>query len=357
VAQEYPSIANRYVAGGIPRHVVLDNGAAQWSRTTEQVAFDLDMSISYTAPRTPWAKSRVEGMFEVLNRTLLREMPGFVLAKDMHEYDPTKHGCMGLRHFLHVLHVWLVDVFMQEPHGLLMQSPAELWEEGTRNHPPSFVARSQDLGLLFGIYEEGRLDHRGVRYENLYYHSTELHALRRRYGDKLAVEVKVDPSNLGAVHARIPGAESGWVRAEAALASYADNLSLHQHKLIQKFAREKFGEVSAIALTRARDDMIQLIENALPAALSIRSNSLIARALGIGTQHIFDNLNHDGELAGLSGPFAGESLNPNNAPTRRPYGSAANGGNEEGRGDRETVARPRVPRTFDGDHSLKGVVP
>lgn len=353
VAREYPSISNRYVAAGIPRHVVFDNGLAQWGQTIEQVGFDLDMSISYTMPRTPWFKARVEGMFEVLNRTLLREMPGFVLANDMHEYDPTKHGCMGFRHFLYVLHAWLVDVFMQEPQGLLMQSPATLWEEGTRDLAPSFLSRSQDLDLLFGIKRMGRLDHRGVRFENLRYHSPDLHDLRRRYGDKPDVEIKVNPSNLGVVHVRVPGAASGWVRAEATWASYAENLSLHRHKLNQKNARDRFGKVSAPGLIQAQERLHELIADALPAALSIRSSSLIARTLGIGTQHVFDNLNHDGEIVALSGPFAGENLNPAGpAGPRRPRSVEEDCDVE--RDGRERPPRPRAPRTFAGDHSLKG---
>lgn len=94
----------------------------------------------------------------------------------------------------------------------------------------------------------GRLDHRGVRFANLRYHSAELQAFRRRYGDKLAVEVKVDPSNLAVIHARLPNTNSGWVRAEAMLLPYAQNLSLHRHQLNQKNARELFGEVSAANL-------------------------------------------------------------------------------------------------------------
>lgn len=332
---------------------MFDNGLAQWGQTIEQVGFDLDMSISYTMPRTPWFKARVEGMFEVLNRTLLREMPGFVLANDMHEYDPTKHGCMGFRHFLYVLHAWLVDVFMQEPQGLLMQSPATLWEEGTRDLAPSFLSRSQDLDLLFGIKRMGRLDHRGVRFENLRYHSPDLHDLRRRYGDKPDVEIKVNPSNLGVVHVRVPGAASGWVRAEATWASYAENLSLHRHKLNQKNARDRFGKVSAPGLIQAQERLHELIADALPAALSIRSSSLIARTLGIGTQHVFDNLNHDGEIVALSGPFAGENLNPaDSAGPRRPRSVEEDC--DVGRDGRERSPRPRAPRTFAGDHSLKG---
>lgn len=354
VAREYPTIVNRYAPAGLPRHVVFDNGLAQWGGTIEQLAFDLDMGISYTRPRTPWFKARVEGMFEVLNRTLLREMPGFVLAKNMHEYDPTVHGCIGLRHFLYILHAWLVDVFMQEPQGAAMQTPAALWEEGTREYPPSFLPRSQDLDLLFGIKRTGRLDHRGVRFANLRYHSPELHALRRRHGDKLGVEVKVDPSNLAFVHVRLPGSDSGWVRAAATDLAYAQNLSLHRHQLNQRNAREQFGDDSAASLRKAQDRLHDLIAEALPAALSIRSSSLIARALGIGTQHIFNNLNHDGELVGLSGPFAGESLNPLNNPGETRAESSALSAAPEQRQQHDGRSRPRARRTFDGDHSLRG---
>lgn len=354
VAREYPTIVNRYAPAGLPRHVVFDNGLAQWGGTIEQLAFDLDMGISYTRPRTPWFKARVEGMFEVLNRTLLREMPGFVLAKDMHEYDPAVHGCIGLRHFLYILHAWLVDVFMQEPQGVSMQTPAALWEEGTRDYPPSFLPRSQDLDLLFGIKRTGRLDHRGVRFANLRYHSPELHALRRQHGDKLAVEVKVDPSNLACVHARLPDSGSGWVRAEATDLTYAQNLSLHRHQLNQRNAREQFGDDSAASLRKAQDRLHELIAEALPAALSIRSSSLIARAIGIGTQHIFNNLNRDGELTGLSGPFAGDSLHPlgatNNSSGRRPSSAPATTLEHQ----QVEASRPRPRRTFEGDHSLKG---
>ena len=354
VAREYPTIVNRYTPAGLPKHVVFDNGLAQWGGTIEQLAFDLDMGISYTRPRTPWFKARVEGMFEVLNRTLLREMPGFVLAKDMHEYNPAVHGCIGLRHFLYILHAWLVDVFMQEPQGVSMQTPAALWEEGTKDYPPSFLPRCQDLDLLFGIKRMGRLDHRGVRFANLRYHSPDLHALRRRHGDKLAVEVKVDPSNLAVVHARLPDSDLGWVRAEATDLSYAQNLSLHRHQLNQRNAREQFGDESAASLRKAQDRLHKLIAEALPAALSIRSNSLIARVLGIGTQHVFNNLDHDGELTGLSGPFSGDTLSPLPGPNNvRVKPKSADPG-PTSRQQQVEVTRPRPRRTFEGDHSLKG---
>ncbi|WP_396594604.1 hypothetical protein [Brevundimonas sp. R86498] len=347
VAREYPDIANTYAPAGIPRKVTFDNGLSQWSNTIEALGLDLKMSIQYATPRTPWFKPRVEGMFNLLNQTILRELPGFVLGKGMHEYDPQKHGCIGLRHLLYLLHVWLVDIYLQEPRGMLLKSPAAAWEEGTREFPPDFLPRSHDLDFVFGIVRSGRLDHRGVRLENLWFQSPELQALRRQHGEKLGVEIKFDPSNLAYVHARIPNRPTGWVRAEAVFKTYAQGLSLHRHKLNQRNAREKFGEVSATNLARAHDFLHELIADALPAAMSIRTNSLIARALGIGTQHAFNNLNHDGELQKMSGPFAGSTLNPLSTPeveARNPSLSPS-----------APIAVPERKRTipaFDGDRLL-----
>ena len=310
VATEYPNIKGRYAPAGVPLTVTFDNGLAQWGRTAQEIGLDLNITIQFARPRTPWFKSRVEGMFRLLNEKLLQEMPGFVLRRDTDrkDYDPTKEGCIGLRHFLYIFHVWLVDVYMQNPQGLLRRTPAELWEEGTSVWPPRLVPRAHDLDVVFGVKRKGRLDHRGVVFEGLRYHSPELHALRKQYGERLDVEVKIDPSDLSRVHARIDR-KSPWVRATASN-SYVDNLSLHRHQLNLRNARERFGDASLNSLRQAEAILRETIATALPAAESIRTNQQIARALGIGTQNIFSALNHDGELGELRGPYAGERLNP-----------------------------------------------
>ena len=315
VATEYPNIRGRYAPAGVPRRVTFDNGLSQWGRTIETIGLDLNMTIQFARPRTPWFKSRVEGMFRLLNEKLLQEMPGFVLRRDIDkkDYDPSKQGCIGLRHFLYIFHTWLVDVYFQQPQGMLLKTPAELWEEGTAIWPADLVPRAHDLDILFGIKRKGRLDHRGVVFENLRYHSPELHALRRHKGESLTVEVKIDPADLGQVHARIDTA-SPWVRATATAAGYANGLSLHRHKLNLLNARDRFRDTSMTNLMRADALLRETIADALPAAESIRNNQHIARALGIGTQNLFGSLNHNGELGNLRGPFAGQQLNPFAAP-------------------------------------------
>lgn len=351
IAQEYPRIKGRYEPAGVPRRVTFDNGLCQWGKTIETVGLDLNMTIQFARPRTPWFKPRVEGSFKLLNTKLLQEMPGFVLGKgiDRKDYDPVKQGCIGIRHFLYIFHVWLVDIYLQQPQGMFGRTPASLWEEGTRHSPPDFLPRRHDLDLLFGILRDGRLDHRGVVFENLRYHSPELHALRRRSGGKLDVQVKVDPSDLGALHVRLDRS-SGWIRAEAVDQIYAQGLSLHRHKLNLRNAREKFDDTSAEGLRRAQAFMHELIAEALPAAMSIRTNSLIARTLGIGTQHIFNKLDHDGALSGLGGPFSGHSLNPFEE-TKAKRGRPSPEVKSE---PKVAVSRKRVIPNFDADTSLGG---
>ena len=337
----------------LPRRftVTFDNGLCQWGKTIETVGLDLNMTIQFARPRTPWFKSRVEGSFRLLNTKLLQEMPGFVLGReiDKKDYDPVRQGCIGIRHFLYIFHAWLVEIYLQQPQGMLVQTPASLWEEGTRHYPPDFLPRRHDLDLLFGVLREGRLDHRGVVFENLRYHSPDLHGLRKRVGAKLDVQVKIDPSDLGNVHVRLDRS-SGWVRAEATDQGYARGLSLHRHKLNLRNARDKFNDTSVEGLRRAQAFMHELIADALPAAMSIRTNSLIARTLGIGTQHIFNKLDHNGALSDLSGPFSGHSLNPFAAT--KPKSTPPRP--EAPPGPATTASRRRTIPDFDADTSLGG---
>jgi hypothetical protein len=61
---------------------------------------------------------------------------------------------------------------------------------------------------------------------------------------------------------------------------------------------------------RAREFLQASITNAYRDATNIRNLSLAARAIGIGTHNIFNQLNTDGRLDPLVGPFAGQPLHP-----------------------------------------------
>lgn len=311
VQTTYPDIQNTLPAAGIPRLLIFDNGLSQYGESIRTITYDLNIPYKFTRVYTPWFKSAVENAFNLLNKLLLQEMPGFVLGNiiDKQDYDPAKNGCIGLRHFLYIFHKWLIDIYCSRPMGTWKITPRDRWNEGVRARPPEFLERATDLDLLFGIVRTATVDHRGVTFRGLSYYSDGLHAFRRQYGRRTKVRVKIDPSNLSVIHVFEPK-ERFWIRVEALNKHYTQGLSLHRHELNLKWANERYGREDIDALQQAQWDLQQLISDALPMALSIRTNTLIARTFGVGTQHIFNNLDLNGNLGPLSGPFTGQSLNP-----------------------------------------------
>ena len=318
VRHDYPGIENEWLMRGIPRRVVVDNSKPAWGRTAEALAHELDMDWDFTPVRQPYLKPIVEGMFKILNTDLLREIPGFVLSRDIdaQDYDPAVNGCLGIRHFLYILHKWLLDLYHSRRQAWLGCSPNERYLEGTRNVEPGLIDRASDLEALFGIVRKGRLDHRGIVYEGIRYRSDELQALRLRDGAVQAVDVKVNPSDLHRVHV-LDRRERIWVPATAERPSYAAGMSLHRHALIRKFAANKYNRRDEDILAQAQQDLSQLIRASYKDALSIQASALTARALGVGTQNILGGIDHDGLLQAPTGPFAGKAANPWQAPAGR----------------------------------------
>jgi hypothetical protein len=341
VAEEYPDIANRYPLHGKARRYTLDNELSAHAATVDLITKDLLSSVGVAPSRTPWWKPKIEGFFSQLNEMLLRELPGYVLARELspEEYNPTRNGCLGLRYFLYLFHVWLIDVYLQTP-GPSGKTPAELWQEGTATWAPDLIASASDLDLLFGIVREGRLDHRGVVYEHLWYHSEELQELRVREGHTQHPRVKVNPNDLQVVHV-FDERRRLWVRAKARDADYATGLTLHRHTLNLKNAAP--GPVTIQRLREAEAWLRGMIAEAAQMTLSIQTAGLAARATGIGTQHIFNHLDVDGHLGPFSGPLQGQSLNPFGSPSAPPEAAPA-----------PPPAHPRMRKVpvLQSDHSL-----
>lgn len=304
------AIQHPWLMCGLPRKITVDNSRPAWGKSAAVVADALDIDWDWAPVRTPWFKPIVEGMFKLLNESLLRDLPGFVLPReiDRSDYDPAKNGCIGLRHFVFILHKWLAEEYHARPQDWLGCSPNQRWIQGTRDHEPGLLPRGSDLKRLFGVVREGRLDHRGLVYENLWYREG-LEVLRRRSGHALTVQVKIDPSDLGCVHVFDKSTET-WLPAAAERRAYATGLSLHRHLLVRKHTVKKHGRDDEALYEQGARDLHDFIARALQDAAGIRARTLMARAQGVGTQHLFGNLDHDGRLGPLTGPFAGQALNP-----------------------------------------------
>lgn len=301
VAQVYPDITSPYHQGGVGRFITFDNSLQAHAASIHQITADLDVPFDFTPSRSPWVKGEVEGAFEVINKTFLSEMPGYVLSPSMrldhHDYDPAKHAVIGLGHLIWLWHHWLLDIYhATATRGGMRGSPNERWLEGTRKIKPSFIERGTDLDFLFGIVREGRrLDFRGVAYESLYYYSDGVDILRHRRGNSIKVKVKVNPLDLSRVHVWDHDDEI-WIPAYAREAEYATGMDLHMHQLHRREARRQSGQDSLEAMIEARLRLRELIASSVSDALGIGVQTKIARAIGIGTHRAFALLDHDGRL-------------------------------------------------------------
>ena len=107
----------------------------------------------------------------------------------------------------------------------------------------------------------------------------------------------------------------------------------------------------------AEQDLRRLINNSAQDAVSIRNLSAMARAMGLGTENIFSNLGHDGHLAPLTGPFAGQALHPlRPPPAQRVDAAGVPLGNEStlaAKPPDPPLRRARVVPVFPSDDSLR----
>ncbi len=274
---------------------------------------DFDVAWNFTPSRMPWVKGDVEGMFRLLNVTLLSQMPGYVLSNRLEpvDYDPARNGVIGFHHLLWIFHKWLIERnhATSKLDGRL-PSPNARWAEGTRIVKPRYPVAGIELDFMFGIVRPGRtFDHRGLVYEGLRYYGMDGHDLRESQGGNVKVKIKVNPLNLGMVHCWHPK-ENVWLRCQSLDPIYANGLDLHRHMLYRKYSRKNWNSESIEDFLRAKIALQELIVKGLPDALGMRTNSLIARALGIGTHTIFNKLDAQGRVENGAGVFGAQQTIP-----------------------------------------------
>ena len=77
---------------------------------------------------------------------------------------------------------------------------------------------------ILGRTETRKLTHKGIELDGLLYNSPELSDLRKRYGEKLTVELRIDDSNIGEIIVVCPKTGDLY-RVSALHSDYAAGLS------------------------------------------------------------------------------------------------------------------------------------
>lgn len=260
--EKFPAIQNLWQAHGVMRELVVDNGSEFHSTSLENACYSLGIEIHYSARKTPWYKGKIERFLGTLNRAVAHGTPGSTFGNifDKEDYNPEKFAVVRYETLKEIVNTWVVDVYHQKKHCSLGVPPAAMWAKSVQ---PEDILVPDDpfhLGFILGRSEERVLSHKGIELYGLHYNSPELTALRRKQGEKLTVEVRVDTSNLGHIAVLAPD-KSQTFKVPALQFEYASGLSEWQHRVCKRFAAQEMNDYSPTGWLEAKERIRELIEN------------------------------------------------------------------------------------------------
>lgn len=225
--------------------LVVDNGAEFWSKSLEQMCFELGINIQYNPVRKPWLKPFIERSFRTINDMLLDDLAGKTFrsidARD--EYNAVENASIKLSSFVCAFEKWMSEVFNCSPDSRGMKVPSLLWQEGIERFPPAELTDKEALELpkLSGLKEFRAIQSSGITYHYLRYDSEELSDYRKSYlsshGSK-TVTIKIDIDDVSKVYVYLPELEQ-YLTVPCVDQVYTRDLSLDQHLINMSLTRAK----------------------------------------------------------------------------------------------------------------------
>lgn len=276
--KEYPSIRNEWEAFGAMRKLVVDNGLEFHGDSLERACHSFNIEIVYTPRKSPWFKGKIERFMRTMNEGVCYGTPGTTFSNifEKDDYNPAEHAVVGISTLKEVLHKWIADYYHQKPHsGLDNVSPAAFWASTSSITSTPMPEDPSVIKVLLGKPLMAKLSHKGIRCNKLDYNSSELVDLRRQYGDKLDVDIRIDESNLGHIYVKHPE-ESCFIEVAALDANYAEGISLWQHKIFQNYAVKHLGKDDPVMWAQAMVEISGIIESSIQGKKR-KSNSKVAR--------------------------------------------------------------------------------
>jgi len=238
--EKYPGIRGAWPCFGLIELIVCDNGLEFHAKDLEAACADIGTHLLYCQPRTPHLKGVIERFLKTLNYNFLHLVPGTTYAtyEKRLGYDSVTKAVLTLSELQQAIHKWIVEVYGATYHRGINAAPLQRWQEGVETDAPELAPDPQRLKVYLGQVARRQLDSNGIQLNNLRYTSD---ALQRIRGDKKSLEVtaRYDPDDLGAVHVLDPGRKE-YVVASCTTPDYANGLTVEQHTLITRRARDDF---------------------------------------------------------------------------------------------------------------------
>jgi putative transposase len=258
--QLYPMVEGDWPVYGVPQEIGVDNGAGYISADLADACNEIGTTIDYSPPRYPNGKPYIESL-NASWAARLHRLDGTTFSNflDKADYDPEKHAVISFNAWMGIKHVTLVDIIARRLNRRRRNTPLKLWTLGVTNYPPALPRKLQDLRVLLGRIETRIITKYGIAFECLDYNSEELKFLRMDVGS-MPIKFKYDPTDIAVIYVHDPRNER-YLTVPALDQRYAKGLSLWQHQVIKRYAREALNvnPEDTAALLRAKKTIQDIV--------------------------------------------------------------------------------------------------
>jgi putative transposase len=293
VRATYKSVKNNWTSYGLMENLKVDNGTDFTGRSLEDACRELKINLDFAPVRMPWYKAAIERHFGSVKTLLRGSLPGRCLQLlEKSDYDPKEQAVITLNELQEIIHIFIVDINNQDSHSQLKGPRAAVWNHAIQSYPISVPSSVDSLRVLLGDIEERTISAKGIEFNYLFYNSDSLQLLRSVYEKednrkrdriqgKEKAKIKYNRNDLSVLHV-FDLQTRQYLAVPANNQDYTQNLSLSQHKIIYRYASSKFPKVDIVALALAKQEIQNIVAEALKKTKAAKTSKQVIKFLGTG---------------------------------------------------------------------------
>jgi putative transposase len=241
--------------------------------TFQRTVLALKGDVAHPAAGRAQDRARIERFFKTIDQRLMGFFTGRTFSNPVENGDyPNKARASITEEELYwVLVRYVVDVYHNTPHeGLNGETPYNAWHRLVREYGLKRLPDVDTLRNTFGVRMTRILSPKGVRFMNIFYHSTALHQIFTQYSRGKKVDIIVDTADLGAISVRIPNTDD-WITVPAITRNIDLNgVSLEEWTTTCNALLARFGDQAKISekiVLQTLREIIALSETAVKRAV------------------------------------------------------------------------------------------
>ncbi len=253
-----------WIAYGLPRTLVVDNGKEFKGHSLEDASLSLGIMLQYTPKMTPHFKGGIERLFNTQNSGLFHTLEGTTFSNIFArgDYRSLELAKLTLQDIDSALHIFLLDYYAERFHKGLQGIPARRWESFLADgFKPRLPANVDDIDILLGRMVQRCIFHYGVEIDSLRYNHPELAFLRTQLKKGEKVKIKYHPADISKIYIYNPF-DNVYLNVPAVNQEYAQGLSLWKHSVIRTFLRRERDKVDEKGLAWAKRRIQEIVDQA-----------------------------------------------------------------------------------------------